>query len=384
MTGNSSDASPPLAGSRGVTAAVYPRQPEVVAEPLPDEFSRTRLRRSLFVLAAIAVLVVVLLVLLPGLSSVRQSFKGAEPGWIALGAFLELLSCACYVLVFRAAFCQRMRWRTSTEIGLSEQAANSLLSVGGAGGLVLGAWILRRGGLPSGEIARRTVAFFLITSLANVGFLALGGIALATGLADGPSNLLLGIVPAVVGIGAIALALAAGPVARALGARSSRHAVAATLGALGDGVAETVGLLRSPMALIGSAGYMLFDIAVLGVCFPAFGNPLPPIDVLLLAYIIGQLGALVPLPGGIGGLDLGLLGAFVLYGVGATHAAVAILAYRAILLAVPALVGLPALASLRRRLRREDHDIRACAPGQEVEVLGAGRMRMPAIPRPAE
>ena len=72
---------------------------------------------------------------------------------------------------------------------------------------------------------------------------------------------------------------------------------------------------------IGSAGYMLFDIAVLGVCFPAFGNPLPPVDALLLAYIIGQLGGLIPLPGGIGGLDLGLLAALLLYGINATDAA---------------------------------------------------------------
>ena len=85
---------------------------------------------------------------------------------------LELASCASYVLVFRGVFCDRMSWRTSTEIGLSELAANSLLSVGGAGGLALGAWILRRGGLPATFIAQRTVAFFLLTSLANVGFLA--------------------------------------------------------------------------------------------------------------------------------------------------------------------------------------------------------------------
>jgi hypothetical protein len=45
-------------------------------------------------------------------------------------------------------------------------------------------------------------------------------------------------------------------------------------------------------------------------------------------------------------------------------------------LAVPALLGLPALASLRRRLRAEAHDIAACVPGQEVEVLGRGRVRM--------
>jgi uncharacterized membrane protein YbhN (UPF0104 family) len=322
-------------------------------------------------------LVIALLALLPGLGSLRDSFRGAEPGWIALGVVFELLSCLSYVLVFRATFCRRMSWRTSSEIGLSEQAANSLLSVGGAGGLALGAWILRRGGVPAAEIGRRTVAFFLITSLANVGFLAFGGIALLTRLLAGPRDLLLGLVPALVGIGAILLALAAGPAARALGPRSHRHSVEAILGAIGDGVSEAVALLRSPEALIGSAGYMLFDIAVLGVCFPAFDNPLPPIDVLLLAYIIGQLGGLVPLPGGIGGLDLGLLGALVLYGVNTTDAAVAILAYRGLLLTVPAVVGLPALGLLRRRLRREDHDIRACVPGGEVEVLGAGVVKMP-------
>ncbi|HSS33575.1 MAG TPA: lysylphosphatidylglycerol synthase domain-containing protein [Solirubrobacterales bacterium] len=331
-------------------------------------------------MAAIAVVVIALIALLPGLSSLRQSFDGGKPPWLLLGAGLELLSCFSYVVVFRAVFCKRMSWRTSTEIGLSEQAANSLLSVGGAGGLALGAWILGRGGLPRPQIARRTVAFFLLTSLANVAFLALGGLALAAGLLSGPSNPLLSIVPVVAGIGAIALALSTGAAARALSAGSARPRVQAILSAAGDGVEEAVTLLRSPAVILGSAGYMLFDIAVLGVCFPAFGNRLPPVDVLLLAYIVGQLGGLVPLPGGLGGLDLGLIGALILYGVDATDAAVAVLAYRGLLLLIPAAVGLPALAVLQRRLRREEHDIAACAPGQEVEVVGRGLVLMP-VPR---
>jgi uncharacterized membrane protein YbhN (UPF0104 family) len=350
------------------------------AEPLPEEFSGSRLRRSLLIVGAIVVVVAALIVLLPGLSSLRDRFNGAVPGWLVFAAVLQLGSCVSYVLVFRGVFCRHMSWRTSSEIGLSELAANSLVSVGGAGGLALGAWILRRGGLPAAYIARRTVAFFLLTSLANVGFLALGGIALATGLLSGPSNPLLSVVPAIVGVAAIGLALGAGAAARALTTRSMRPKVEAVLGAVGDGVEESIGLLRSPAVGIGSAGYMLFDIAVLGVCFLAFGNPLPPVDALLLAYIIGQLGGLVPLPGGIGGLDLGLIGALILYGINATDAAVAVLAYRGILLAVPALVGLPALAFLRRKLRSEEHDIAACAPGQEVEVIGLGPVLMP-VPR---
>ncbi|MEA2424066.1 MAG: putative heme transporter, partial [Thermoleophilaceae bacterium] len=127
-----------------------------------------------------------------------------------------------------------------------------------------------------------------------------------------------------------------------------------------------------PLLGIGAAGYMLFDVGMLGVCFNAFGNATPPVGVLLLAYLIGQIGGLLPIPGGIGGVDGGLIGTLVLFDVPATNAAVAVLAYRGILLAVPAILGLPALAVLRRRLQTESHDIAACAPGQEVEVLGRG------------
>ena len=349
------------------------------AEPLPDEFSGSRLKRSLLIVAAIVVVVVAVIVLVPGLGSLRDRFDGAVPGWLAFAAVLQLGSCVSYVLVFRGVFCRRMSWRTSSEIGLSELAANSLFSVGGAGGLALGAWILRRGGLPAAYIARRTVAFFLLTSLANVGFLALGGAGLATGLLSGSPMRLLGIIPAVAGVAVIALALGARPVAAVLARRWMRERLVAAAEAVGDGVDEALRLLRTgdPMILLGAAGYMLFDVAMLGVCFAAFGNDVPPAGVLLVAYLIGQLGSLIPIPGGIGGVDGGLIGTLVLYGVDAGDAAVAVIAYRGLLLAIPALLGLPALAVLRRRLRDEAHDIAACAPGESVEVLGRGLVERP-------
>ncbi len=130
-----------------------------------------------------------------------------------------------------------------------------------------------------------------------------------------------------------------------------------------------------PAILVGAAGYMLFDVAMLGVCFAAFGNDVPPAGVLLVAYIIGQLGSLIPIPGGIGGVDGGLIGTLVLYGVDPADAAVAVIAYRGLLLAIPALLGLPALAVLRKRLSDEATDIAACAPGDSVEVLGRGTVQ---------
>jgi uncharacterized membrane protein YbhN (UPF0104 family) len=350
----------------------------VEAEPLPEEFSSSRLRHSLLVLAAVAVVVVAVVVLAPGLASLRERFAGAEAGWLAVAAGLQVLSCASYVLVFRAVFCQRMSWRTSTEIGLSELAANSILSVGGAGGLALGAWILRRGGVAVGHIARRTVAFFLLTSLANVGFLILGGIALATGALSGAPSVVYGIVPALGGVLLVSLALGARSTAGRLAQRTQRDRVARVFRVVGEGVDEALTLLRAhePLIILGAAGYMLFDVAMLGVCFAAFGNDVPPVGVLLLAYIIGQLGSLIPLPGGIGGVDGALIGTLVIYGVDVTDAAVAVIAYRGLLLSIPALLGLPALAVLRRRLQTEAHDIAACVPGDEVDVLGRGKIRV--------
>jgi uncharacterized membrane protein YbhN (UPF0104 family) len=353
----------------------------IEAEPLPEEFSSRSLRRSLLIVAGVGLAVVAAVTLIPGLSDVRDSFGGAKPSWLAIAVALELASCGSYVLVFRGVFCRRMSWRTSTEIGLSELAANSLLSLGGAGGLALGAWILRRGGLPRDYIAHRTVAFFLLTSAANVTFLAIGGIGLATGILHGEPDFLLGVLPALAAIAIIALALAAGRLAGVLQRRSMREKLVVAARAVGDGVDEALRLLKTgdPLIYLGAAGYMLFDVAMLGVCFAAFGHDVPPAGVLLVAYIIGQLGSLIPIPGGIGGVDGGLIGTLVLYGVDPADAAVAVIAYRALLLTIPAVLGLPALAVLRKRLQTEAHDIAACAPGESVEVLGRGQVQRGAL-----
>ena len=71
-------------------------------------------------------------------------------------------------------------------------------------------------------------------------------------------------------------------------------------GAIGEGVDEALRLLKTgdPKIILGASGYMLFDVAMLGVCFAAFGHDVPPAGVLLVAYIIGQLGSLIPIPGG--------------------------------------------------------------------------------------
>ena len=127
-------------------------------------------------------------------------------------------------------------------------------------------------------------------------------------------------------------------------------------------VQEATCLLRSGNArlLAGAIGYLAFDLVVFWACFRAFG-PAPALGSLLLAYLFGQLGALIPVPGGIGGVDAGLIGALVLYGTPAATAAVGVLAYRAVLLGVPAALGGTAFVALRRSLRDEAASRIPCA-----------------------
>jgi uncharacterized membrane protein YbhN (UPF0104 family) len=359
---------------------------------VPEELSRSKLRSRVLIAVGLLIVLVAVITLLPGLGGLRTRLAHASPGWLALGALLKLLSGFGYVAVFRMTFCRRMSWRVSTQIGMSEFGANALLPTGGAGGLALGAWALKRGGMPGEEIAKRTVAFFLLTSLPNVLGVIVLGLALALGALGGESNLLLTALPAAIAALALAGTIAGGRLARRYEQRkreSGRHlrskrALAAVKGlaALADGVDESLALLREGNAILiaGLLAYLLFDILILWAGFRALGSS-PPIAILAVAYLIGELGGLIPIPGGLGGVDAGLLGTLVLYHVSITSAAGAVLAYRAIALSVPAILGAPAFAALRRTLSSEAEQISVCAPQTEMEIIGLGRARIQHAPR---
>jgi uncharacterized protein (TIRG00374 family) len=347
------------------------------AAPLPSDLSPHRLVRGATRLAAVIVLAAVVVTLLPGLGSLRSRFAHAHPAWIAAGAAFEVLSILSYVPAFRIVFCRRMSRHTSYTIAMAEQGANSLLPVGGAGGLALGAWALRRGGMPAPEIARKTVAFFLLTSVPNVGTLALLGVGLAIGILPGHASLVLTLVPAAVAAAAIVATLSLGRSARRLearlrqGSRSERAAPA--LRALADGIDEAVRLLRErdPLLLLGLFGYMVFDILALWASFRALGST-PELAIVWIAYVIGQLGNLIPIPGGIGGVEVGLIGMLVAYGLPAVTSTAAVLLYRALELWIPAGFGVAAFAQLRRLMRREADALDLCRPGEAVDVIGMG------------
>ena len=365
-------------------SAAASQLPQVGREDLTDqpELDRTKIRRRLLVIAAVVLATVAVISLVPGLASLRSRFAHADVVWLLAGAALKVLSGVSYVVVFRAVFCERMRWRLSGEIGFAELGANAVIPTGGAGGLALGAWALKRSGMDDARIARRSVAFFLLTSVPNVLGVIILGFGLAIGVFSARAGLTLTVLPAVVATAAVVLTIASGRWAaaaqrrvRASRGRGSR--LAQVLGALASGVHESLELLRrpNPLLLAGLVGYLAFDVAILWATFEAFGAA-PAIPILCIAYLIGELGGLIPVPGGIGGVDLGLVGMFALYNVPIGTATAAVLAYRAIALVVPAVLGLPAFVLLRRSLSRETAVISSCGPDGEVEVIGRGRVRL--------
>ena len=225
-----------------------------------------------------------------------------------------------YVAALRGTLSRRIGWRASWNLGMAEQGSNVLLPTGGIGGPALGALVMRRAGVPSSFATPRSAALFLLTSGASFAAIALAGdrdavwVSCRRGLAG--SGTLLPAALAVVAIAAVAT-LGRLPVGEPAEAQGFVARWASRIGALlRDGVQQSFVLLRArdPLVIGGCAGYLGFAIAALAASFQAFGGDGPPIAAFVLAYTLGQVGALIPTPGGVGGTEGGLIGMFVVYG----------------------------------------------------------------------
>jgi uncharacterized membrane protein YbhN (UPF0104 family) len=322
---------------------------------MPREAQPRRLRRRALQTVALLGVLVAVVALAPGLGEARRLLGDASPGWLLFAVALEALSCCSYVFLFRPVFCRTMSWRSAWEISWAELGMGSIVPASGAGGLALGAWILRRRGMPLNQIARRSVAFFLLKSGVNFAAVAVIGALFAVGIIGPSQPLWRTALPAVLAAVVIVAVLAIGrreePAAAPPDAERLSRWWTATRRALVGGVREASALLRTGDVgvLLGSFGYWAFDNAVLWATYHAVGAS-PPISVILMGYLIGQLGGALPIPGGVGGIDLGLVGTLIVYGAPAQATVAAVLAYRLILFWLPLIVGAGAFWSLRRSL----------------------------------
>jgi uncharacterized membrane protein YbhN (UPF0104 family) len=326
---------------------------------------------------------------LAGVGTAVHRIEGGDRWWIAIGVVLELLSFAGYVVLFRSVFVRtpgRIGWTESYEITMAGLAATRLFAAAGAGGVALTAWALRRSGMEPRLVACRMVAFIVLLYVVYAGSLLIDGLGLGIGLFPGGGSFAITIVPAIVAGSLFAVAgavtLLPGDVERRLEGRATGSgrlahwvARAVTVPALAaSGVRTAIALIRSrDPGLLGAVAWWGFDISVLWAMFHAFGSP-PPFTVIWMAYFVGMFGNLLPLPGGLGGVEGGMIGAFAAFGVSLDLSVLAVLSYRAISFWLPTPLGAVAYIQLRRtvtRWRGEQEALRAPALAGSAEKAPA-------------
>jgi uncharacterized membrane protein YbhN (UPF0104 family) len=322
-----------------------------------DEDPGRSLWRGLISLVILVALVVSLLLAVPGLHGVADEVSDMKAGWLLAGVGLEILSCLGYVIAFLQVF-DRAPVRFGARVALSELAFGAAVSLGGAGSIAVGAWLLvERGGNPT-RIAERSAVLFLLTSAINVITLALAGLGVYVGIFPGPRNPWLTLVPGLVSVLVLIVFLALPGITERIAARRAPGRVRTLLTEFAVTIRLTEQVLfRRDWRIIGAIAFLWCDIGVLVACFAAAGRT-PSLAIIVLAYQIGYLSNLIPVPGNIGVLDGSVVGMFALYGVSATLATAATVVYHAIALWVPAMWGTVAFIILRRT-RNEPITLRA-------------------------
>ena len=331
-------------------------------------FTRGRLLAGgIFIVSAVAFLYFVL----PKLLGLQETWNRIENGnvwWLALAAVLEVCSFLGYIALFRVVFVRgegRIGWRESYQITMAGLAATRLFASAGAGGIALTAWALRRSGMDARVAACRLIAFTVLLYSVFMATLVIDGLGLYFGLFPSKAApFAITVIPAIFGAAVIGIFLAVSLlpgdferlVARWTGGAGRLGTVARSLAtapaAAASGVRTAIALVRTrDPYVLGAVAWWGFDIAVLWACFHAFGAS-PPKAVIVMAYFVGMFGNTLPLPGGIGGVDGGMIGAFSALGVNVEVSVVAVLAYRVFSFWLPTLPGAVAYLQLRRTVHR--------------------------------
>jgi uncharacterized membrane protein YbhN (UPF0104 family) len=293
---------------------------------------------------ALVIPAVGLMLWLDPLGDVLGALAQINPLWVMAAVGLELASCVSYVVVFRRIF-EPVTGGSAARVGWLGLGAGAVLPGGDVAGVAASCFLLHRDGVAKRMLVVRSGVLILLINAVGVAVTGLGGALLLSGAVPGPHDLLRAGLPILVAA-AIAGIVVALPFAVR---RSGRHA--AGIVAFADSVAGAGRVLRHPdWRLLGAAGYPLLDMAALWAARVATGHP-PSVAALILAYNIGYLASVVPIPAGIGVLDGGLAAALVIYGASPAAAIAAVLVYHALAVWIPALCGLGAAVPLRRGKR---------------------------------
>jgi uncharacterized protein (TIRG00374 family) len=338
---------------------------ETVELPL---FTTRRLVQTIVVVFALLVGIYFLFPKLVGLGDALSKLDDADPVWIVVAIGFNIAAFATYIALFKAVVGGRalpFTWVETYEINMAGLAATLLFSAAGAGGIVLTFWALRKAGMRRRDVARRMVAFLTLHYAFYPIALIVFGVLLRTGVLNGNHSVELTIVPAAVAglllVGGVLIALIPpdlerriAPFVRGERGRSIAHTIARVPATLGEGFRFALGLFAHPsrggLAVIGAAGFWAANIGILWASFHAFGVHVP-LAVVVQGFFLGMVANLFPLaPAGVGAVDAGMIGAFVLFGLPEDTIFPAVLIYRLVAFWMPIPFGVVAFFQLRKKV----------------------------------
>jgi uncharacterized protein (TIRG00374 family) len=356
----------------------------MVAEAEPSFFANPK--RLIQTAIAVVLLLVAIYVLVPRLFDLQDAIDKigeGNPVWIAVGIACCVAMFAAYVALFRGVVGEHvihLEWKESYEITMAGLAATRLFSAGGAGGILLTYWALRKAGMERRQSVCRMVAFLVVLYSVYLAALVIFGILLRTHVISGEAPLSGTIIPAALAAAAIAIGLLMTLVPDDVERRIERHTsgrfgriaqrLATAPATLAQGTRTAIAFVRHPssgaMAVGGAIGFWAANIAILWASFHAFDVQVP-LGVVVQGFFLGMLANLIPFaPGGVGAVDAGMIGAFVLFGLPSAEVFAAVLAYRVIAFWLPIPPGIVAFFQLRNTVNRWEREGRDRAEGIEV------------------
>jgi uncharacterized protein (TIRG00374 family) len=336
-------------------------------------------KRLIQTAVAVVLLIVAIYVLVPRIVGLEGAIEKMGEGnllWIALGIAFNIGAFAAYVALFRGVVGERvihLAWRESYQITMAGLAATRLFSAGGAGGILLTYWALRKAGMERRQSVCRMVAFLVLLYSVYMLALVIFGILLRTGVLSGDAPLSGTVIPAALAGSVIVISLLIALVPEDVEARIERHTsgrfgriarrLATAPATLAQGTRTAIAFVRHPssgaLAVGGAIGFWSANIAILWASFHAFDVTVP-LGVVVQGFFLGMLANLIPLaPGGVGAVDAGMIGAFVLFGIPGAEVFAAVLTYRVIAFWLPIPPGIVAFFQLRNTVQRWEREGRS-------------------------
>jgi uncharacterized membrane protein YbhN (UPF0104 family) len=274
---------------------------------------------------------------------VLESISDMSPLWLLAAVALELASCLSYPVVFRRFFPEPPN-AVSRQVAWIAMGAGAVLPGGNFSSAAAAGWLLRNHGIGARRLAARCGTMLCFLTLFGFFLNGLAGVLLLAGIGRGPHDLAHAGIPILVSLSVIGAATAAMVLGRRPAAR-----VPVLARSIATSLDDAWQAVRRPCwRLLGAAGFLCFDIAALWAACRATGHPIGLLA-LSVAYFIGYLATMIPMPAGLGVLDSGLAGALVLYGFSPAASVGAVLVYHAISVWIPGVGGLIAWLPARGR-----------------------------------